>query len=112
MTAANSPGSLGTDVPFALSATIDSGLYAPRNGSTKVTLTAIPTRAGTVQPFLRTPKGDKALTASPAAVVANDLAIVTLDLSLEGLGPVFLRYVNTDATAGMCTFAASDGGGR
>lgn len=111
MTAVNTPGSLGL-IPFNASATIDSGLYAPRNGSQTITLTAIPTQAGTVQPFLRTPQGDKALTASPTALVANELGLIQLNYALGGLGTVFVRYVNTDVTAGSCAFGATDGGGR
>lgn len=112
MTANNTPGLIGRSVPFGAGATIDSDLYVPRNGCTTLTLMAVPTQAGTIMPRVRTPVGDFDLAAAATAVVANDLGIVQVDYALSQIGTVYVRYVNTDATAGSCSFLATDGGGR
>lgn len=106
MAARTSPGTLGT-VPYAASATVDSPLYTARNGSQTVTLISVSTTAGTSQVFLQF--GDLAVALGAAvAQTAGAANSFKVDMAVYKLGSVFIRFVDTSATAGLVVVKASD----
>lgn len=106
MASRKSPGSLGVK-GYTSSGTVDSDEYAPRNGAKTVTLVSNSTTAGTSQVFLRLGGVDGSLGAA-IAQAANAHNTFEVDMSLHKVGTLFLRFTDTDASAGSVNFRASD----
>lgn len=106
MVAKINPGDLGT-FPYPASGTVDTTAYTPRNGAKTVTIASLSITAGTSQVFLQF--GDIAVALGAAvAQTAGELNSFKIDMALHKMGTVFIRFVDTSATAGAVIARATD----
>lgn len=96
---------------FVGNGSVDSDLFVPKRGSTVTLLNAVPDQDGTVQLFLRDRSGND----HPQGAAVFESAGVANFIQFPGpitaaFSGCFLRYSNTNATAGVVEFSGTDGG--
>lgn len=97
---------------FEAGAGIDSNVFRPTPGAIYHTMVARSTRAGTVALIFVDAFSDEELPQGSAVVgAAGEDVVFVITYPIAGAYKgAFLRYFNTDSTAGNCTFTAGSGG--
>lgn len=97
------------EIAFLSAGTADSEVYLARAGCVRVSIQGTPTAAGTCRVFFTDLFDGTAYAQGAGAVAgaANTPNIFVIEFPLRGtFGGVFIRYTNTDATAGTIRFSA------
>lgn len=106
------PGKLGSKA-FTADGSVDSDGYIPRDGSIRTLLQVTADQAGTVQAVLIDAFDETTEYFRPAVAVvvtAGDPEEILFEMPLrQAYRRVFLRYTNTNTTAGTAKFSATDG---
>lgn len=109
MTTKTKPGELGGGA-FASGGSVDSDDYRPSLHVASVTLLCAADQDGDVRAYLRRGGSEHALGSAATALTGGGQVTLKIDFPVAGLGTLFVRYTNTNATAGVASFAVADSG--